>query len=115
MSGVELFIGAKKEDQYGHLILFGLGGIFVEIFKDVRSVLSPCRKEEILRQLRKLKGYKLLKGYRGHEGINIELFVEYILRVIALVEVAPEIQELDINPLFAKGNEIKAVDVRIKI
>ncbi len=113
LSGLELFIGAKKEEQYGHLILFGLGGIFVEIFQDVKAVLSPCRKEEILRQLRKLKGFKLLEGYRGKPGINIDLFVEYILRVIALVEIAPEIEELDINPLFAFGEEIKAVDVRI--
>ncbi len=115
LSGLELFIGATKEEQYGHLILFGLGGIFVEIFQDVKAVLSPCRKEEILRQLGKLKGFKLLKGYRRKPGVNINLFVEYILRVIALVEAAPEIEELDINPLFALGEEIKAVDVRIKI
>ncbi|HHB78435.1 MAG TPA: CoA-binding protein [Saprospiraceae bacterium] len=115
LSGVELFIGAKKEDQYGHLVLFGLGGIFVELFKDVRAVLSPCHKEEIHRQLTKLKGYKLLKGFRGQEGIDIDLFVEYILRVIALVEAAPEIQELDINPLFGRGREILVVDARIRL
>lgn len=113
--GLELFIGAKQEEEYGHLVLFGLGGIFVEIFQDVRAVLSPCRKKEIYRQLTKLKGFKLLEGYRGRPGINVDLFLDYILRVIALVEVAPEILELDINPLFAVGDEIRAVDVRVRL
>jgi acetyltransferase len=96
------------------LVLFGLGGIFVEIFEDVRAILSPCGKEEINRQLTQLKGYRLLKGYRGKPGISIDLFVEYILRVSALLDAAPEIQELDINPLFAQGESIRVVDVRIR-
>ena len=115
LSGIELFIGAKREKQYGHLVLFGLGGIFIEVFEDVRAVLGPCKKQEILGQLQKLKGYKILKGYRGKEGINIDLFIEYIMRVGALLRAAPEISEIDINPLFAVGDEIRAVDVRVKV
>lgn len=115
LTGIELFIGAKKEGQFGHLVLFGLGGILVELFKDIQAVLSPCRKNVILRQLKKLKGYQLLEGYRGRDGINIDYFIDYIQRVGALVAVAPEIVELDINPLIGKKDNIRIVDARIRI
>jgi acetyltransferase len=114
-SGIELFAGGKKEEKVGHLVLFGLGGIFIEVFKDVKAALTPVSKEEILSLTKKLKGYKVIKGIRGHEGVNEELFIEIVWRLSALLQAAPEIVEMDLNPLTAHGGEIFAVDARIKI
>ncbi len=113
--GIELFIGAKKEDNYPPIILCGLGGIFVEILKDIQVGMISISKKEALRMIENLKAFPILKGIRGQEGISINSFVENILKVAALLEIAPEIAELDINPLIATTNEIVAVDVRIRI
>ncbi|MEJ2594215.1 MAG: acetate--CoA ligase family protein [bacterium] len=115
LSGIELFAGLKKEPKFGHLILFGLGGIFIEIFKDVRTLLSPLNKEEIEWEIRQLAAYPILKGTRGKEGINQEMFTETILRLSALAHTAPEIAEMDLNPLLASAREVTAVDARIRI
>lgn len=115
LSGIELYIGAKQEDKFGHLVLCGLGGIFIEVLKDVSSGLCPISKEEGLSMIKSLKGYKILEGVRGQEGIDIKLFAEIISRVSALVSACPEIVEMDINPLLGKGNKIIAVDARILI
>lgn len=115
LSGIELYVGAKKEDKFGHLVLCGLGGIFIEVLKDVSSGLCPISKEEGLSMIQSLKGYKILEGVRGQEGVDIKLFSEIISRVSALVTACPEIVEMDINPLLGKGNRIIAVDARIRI
>ena len=114
LSGREIFIGASKEEPFGHVILCGLGGIFVEVFSDISSALSPVSKEEALSMIRHLKSYPILKGARGQAGIDINLFADIITRLSALLETAPEIQELDINPLLAEGGRIVAVDGRVK-
>ena len=113
--GIELFIGAKKEDNYPPIILCGLGGIFVEVLKDIQVGMIPISKKEALRMIENLKAFPILQGIRGQEGISINSFAENILKIAALMEIAPEIAELDINPLIAKANEIVAVDVRIRI
>ena len=113
--GIELFIGVKYEQGLGHLILFGLGGIFVEVFKDVQSGLAPLRKGEIKLMMKQLKAYPIITGFRGKSGINENLFIELITRVSKLVEQAPEIMEIDLNPLLANSNEIIAVDARISV
>ena len=113
ISGMELFIGAKDEGDFGHLVLCGLGGIFIEVLKDVRAGIAPLSREESLRMIRNLKSYKLLQGYRGKEGVNEDLFADIIQRVAALTMAAPEIMEMDINPLIGNTKQIVAVDTRI--
>ncbi|MBN2173477.1 MAG: acetate--CoA ligase family protein [Bacteroidales bacterium] len=115
LSGTELFIGAKYEDNFGHLIMCGLGGIFIEVLKDVQTSLSPVSQEEALRMISDLKGKKILEGVRGQEGVDMNLFADIIVRVSALVETTPEILEMDINPLLGKKEKIIAVDARINI
>ena len=115
ISGTELFLGAKSEDNYGHLVMAGMGGIFVEVLKDVSVGLAPLTKFEAGEMIKNLKSYKIFEGVRGQEPINQEKFAEFIVRLSKLVTVAPEIFEMDINPLLASGNNITAVDARIRI
>lgn len=115
ISGVELFAGVKRYAGYGHLLFCGLGGIFVEILKDVASALCPVSKAEVQRMIESLKGYKLLEGLRSRAGVNIPLFVDAVRRVSALCAVAPEIAEMDINPLIGSEKQVVAVDARIRI
>ncbi len=115
LSGTELFAGAIAEPQFGHQVMAGLGGIFIEILHDIQSGLAPLSKQEIDLMLHRLKGYQLLVGVRGQEGIDLELFKDIISRLSALVNFAPEIQEMDLNPLLGKPNAIVAVDARIRI
>jgi len=115
MKGTELFAGVKKEDRFGHLVLFGLGGIFIEILKDVRTLLLPVSMTEVLSEMKLLKSYKMLEGVRGIEGVDKGKFAETIVRLGALIKSAPEIAELDLNPLLGSVNEVVAVDARIRI
>ncbi len=115
LHGLELFVGVNKEENFNHTIICGLGGVFVEILKDISAGLSPLSKLEINKMISSLRGYKMLQGARGKEGINIEKYIEIIQRVSALVEVAPEIIEMDMNPLIGNPKDIKAVDVRIRV
>ncbi|MFA5641832.1 MAG: acetate--CoA ligase family protein [Bacteroidales bacterium] len=115
LSGTQLFIGAKKEDKFGHLIMCGLGGIFVEAIKDINSALSPVSKKEATSMIKTLRGYKLIEGTRGQEGVNEFLFVNSIQRVSALCNAAPEIFEMDLNPLLGNSKQVIAVDARIRI
>ena len=115
LSGVELYAGAKFEPKFGHLVLFGLGGIFIEVLKDVQSGLAPLAKEEVESMVKKLKGYKMLQGVRGQEGVDIDKFEEAVVRLSLLVEHAPEIVEMDLNPLLGNSKGVVDVDARIKI
>ncbi len=114
-AGIELFVGVLKEEGFGHAVLCGLGGIFIEVLEDVSTSLSPISEEEAECMIKGLKGYKLIEGIRGGKGVNQVKFKEIIQRVSSLVEVAPEIQEMDMNPLFGNEKEIIAVDCRIRI
>ena len=113
--GLELFIGIKKESDFGHLIMCGLGGTHVEIHKDISIKLTPLSIDDAYDMIKKLKIYPILEGVRGDRGIDIDLFAETILQVSKLVNQFPEIEELDINPLLANYKEIIAVDSRIKV
>lgn len=113
--GTEIFIGASKEENFGHQILFGLGGIFVEVLKDVKAALAPVNFEEAKTLIKQLKGYKIIQGVRGQEGVNEDMFAETIVRVSVLVTAAPEIAEMDLNPLLGTAKQIIAVDARIRI
>ena len=113
--GTELFIGAKYEPRFGHVVLCGLGGIFVEVLKDVSSGLAPLSYEEAYSMIHSLRGYKILKGTRGQRGINERKYAEIIVRLSTLLRFATEIKEMDINPLLADGDDIIAVDARILV
>jgi acetyltransferase len=115
LSGTELFVGAKFEPKFGHLILCGMGGIFIEVLKDVAAGLSPLSKKEAIAMIQGLKSYKIIKGVRGQEGVNEEMFADVLLRLSALLQAAPEITELDFNPLLGSPEKVVAVDARICI
>lgn len=114
-SGVELFAGVVKEEGFGHAILCGLGGVFIEVLEDVSTGLVPVSENEAYDMIRKLRGYKLIEGIRGQEGVDESIFVSIIRKLSQLVLVAPEIEELDMNPLFGNETSIKTVDTRIRI
>ena len=115
LRGTELFIGAKYEERFGHVVLCGLGGIFVEVLKDVQSGLAPLSYGEAYSMIHSLRGYKILKGTRGQAGINEKKYAEIIVRLSTLLRFATEIKEMDINPLLADGDDIVAVDARILV
>jgi acetyltransferase len=115
LKGTELFIGAKYEERFGHVVLCGLGGIFVEVLKDVSSGLAPLSYDEAYSMIHSLRGYKILKGTRGQQGINEQKYAEIIVRLSTLLRFATEIKEIDINPLLADGTDVVAVDARILI
>ena len=115
LSGTELFIGAKREDKFGHMVLCGLGGIFIEVLKDVQAALAPISADEAAGLIQSLRGYGMIKGARGQEPVNEPLFAEMVSRVSALVQAAPEIFEMDLNPLLGSRSRVVAVDARIRI
>jgi acetate---CoA ligase (ADP-forming) len=115
LKGQELFLGIKHEPGFGHMIVCGLGGIFIEVLRDINASFTPVSRDEATAMIRQLKGYKLFKGVRGRPGINEESFAEVILSLSALIHDAPEIVELDLNPLLGTPEEVIAVDARICI
>lgn len=115
IAGKELFIGAKYEPRFGHIVLCGLGGIFVEALKDVSSGLAPLSYNEAFSMIRSLRTYKIIKGTRGQKGLNEQKYAEIIVRLSTLLRFATEIKEMDINPLLADDKEVIAVDARILI
>ncbi len=115
LDGTDVYIGAIKDAKFGHQIFFGLGGIFIEVLKDVQSALAPITADEAKEMLKQLKGYKILQGVRGQEGVNIDLYADQVARVSALVQAAPEIAEMDLNPLLGNPRYVTAVDARIRI
>lgn len=115
LSGTELFIGAKYEPKFGHIILCGLGGIFVEVLDDVSSGLAPLTFREAESMIKSLKGYRIICGTRGKPGINQQKFAEIIVRLSSLLRFATEIKEIDLNPLIGSMEAINVVDARIRI
>ncbi|MBR5688858.1 MAG: acetate--CoA ligase family protein [Prevotella sp.] len=115
IKGTELFIGAKYEPRFGHVVLCGLGGIFVEVLKDVSSGLAPLTYSEAENMIQSLRGYKILQGTRGQSGVNRQKYAEIIVRLSTLLRFATEIKEMDINPLLADEHDVVAVDARILV
>jgi acyl-CoA synthetase (NDP forming) len=111
--GRELIIGAKAAEGIGHIIMFGMGGIFVEVFRDVAFTLSPVSDTEAMEMIGSIKAAPLINGFRGEKGINKDKVAETIQRISMLGTDFPGIKELDLNPLFATGDEIRVVDARI--
>ena len=115
LKGRELFLGAKYEDKFGHIVFCGLGGIFVEVLKDVTYGLAPLSYDETFSMIHALRGYPIIKGTRGQQGIDEQLYADLIVRLSTLLRFAKEIKEMDINPLIATERGIYAVDARIRI
>jgi len=115
LTGTELFIGAKYEPTFGHVILCGLGGIFVEVLGDLSSGLAPLTFSEADSMIRSLKSYRIIRGTRGMPGINESRFADIIVRLSSLLRFATEIKEMDLNPLIGSKDDITVVDARIRI
>jgi acetyltransferase len=115
LTGTELFIGAKYEPRFGHVILCGLGGIFVEVLGDVSSGLAPLTFDEANSMICSLRSYRIIRGTRGKPGINEAKFSEIIVRLSSLLRYATEIKEMDLNPLIGDVRNITVVDARIRI
>lgn len=115
LKGQELFLGAKYEDRFGHVVLCGLGGIFVEVLKDISYGLAPLSYEETFSMIRSLRGYKIIKGTRGQKGLDEQQYADIIVRLSTLLRFASEIKEMDINPIVATEKGLYAVDARIRI
>jgi len=111
--GTEVIVGTSKDSQFGPVIMFGLGGIFVELLKDVSFRVIPIERRDAQEMIKEIKGYPLLQGYRGKEPANISVLVEMILKISKLIEENPQIKELELNPIFAFGDKAVAVDARI--
>ena len=115
ISGSELFCGAIREGRFGHLVMAGMGGIFIEVFKDVVTALVPVSDKEARSMIRSLKSYKIITGVRGAAGVSEEAFARVVTALSDLLTAAPEIEEMDINPLLGTPDGIVAVDARIRV
>jgi len=111
--GVEVIVGMSKDAQFGPVLMFGLGGILVEILKDVSFRIVPLVKRDAVEMIKEIKGYPLLEGYRGQEPVDVANLEDMILKVSDFVEKHPEIKELDLNPIFAYKDGAVAVDARV--
>ena len=111
--GVEVIIGMTKDPQFGPVMMFGLGGILVEVLKDVSFKIVPLAKRDARDMIREIKGYPVLEGYRGQEPADISYLEGLIMKVSEFIEKTPEIKELDLNPIFAYKDGAVAVDARV--
>ncbi len=113
--GVEMVLGMVRDPKFGPMVMCGLGGVFVEVVKDISFKLPPLSREDAREMIDSLKGQKLLRGYRGAPAVSIEPLVDAIVRISQLVADAPHIIELDINPfvLFPDSWKSCALDARI--
>ena len=111
--GVEVIVGMSQDAQFGPVLMFGLGGILVEVLKDVSFRIVPVTREDANEMIREIKGYSLLQGYRGQESVDISSLEQIIVKVSEFVERSPQVKELDLNPIFAYKDGAVAVDARI--
>ncbi|OGO30141.1 MAG: acetyl-CoA synthetase [Chloroflexi bacterium RBG_16_56_11] len=111
--GVEIIIGMSKDPQFGPFLMFGLGGIWVEVLKDVSFRIVPVTRRDAAEMVREIKGFALLQGYRGQEAVDINIIESLIVKVSDFIEKNPQIKELDINPLIVYKDSAVAVDARV--
>ncbi len=113
--GYDLFIGGKQDDAFGPVVFFGMGGIFMELYKDTGNMICPATHEQVRKRLERLKTFSWLKGMRGNAPGDVDMFVDMVVRVSYLLHTFPQIRELDINPMriFLKGG--MALDARMRI
>jgi len=111
--GVEVIMGMSKDAQFGPVLMFGLGGVFVEVLKDVAFRIVPLNRRDASQMIREIKGYPLLEGYRGQEPANITALEDLLLKLSDFVDKNPKIKEMDLNPIFAYKDRALAVDARV--
>jgi len=111
--GVEVIMGMSKDAQFGPVLMFGLGGVFVEVLKDVSFRIVPIVRRDAKQMIEEIKGYPVLQGYRGQEPANITALEDTLLKLSSFIEETPEIKELDLNPIFAYPDGAVAVDARV--
>ena len=111
--GTEVIIGMYKDPQFGPVLMFGLGGILVEVLRDVSFRIVPLTRRDAQEMIKEIKGYPILEGYRGQEPADIGVLEDFLLQISHFVEHRPEIKELDINPIFAYSDGALAVDARL--
>jgi acyl-CoA synthetase (NDP forming) len=111
--GVEVIMGMTKDPQFGPVLMFGLGGVFVEVLKDVAFRIVPLEPRDARQMIRDIQGFPVLEGFRGQEPADLAALEDMLMRLSAFVEEHPEIQELDLNPIFAYKDSALAVDARI--
>jgi acetyltransferase len=115
LAGREIIIGATESSGLGNLVMFGLGGVFVEVMRDVAFALAPLSRPEARRLTREIKGFPILEGIRGEPGADLEAIEDLLLRVSRMVADNPSITELDLNPILVTPDGACAVDVRLKV
>ena len=113
ITGKEIIIGGKKDPQFGPVIMFGLGGIFVEIFKDVSFRITPIDKESAKQMIEEIESYQILKGARGEKSVKIDSLIDIIVKISNMVMKEDKIIELDFNPVIVNQKTAEIVDVRI--
>lgn len=111
--GTEVIIGMTKDAQFGPVLMFGLGGVWVEVLKDVAFRIVPLTRRDAGEMIHEIKGYPLLEGYRGSEPANITVLEDLLLKISDFMEKTPEIKEMDLNPIFAYKDGAVAVDARV--
>jgi acyl-CoA synthetase (NDP forming) len=111
--GIELIIGMHKDAQFGPVLMFGLGGVLVEILRDVSFRIVPLKPRDASEMIREIKGFPVLEGYRGSEPVDVANLEQMLLKVSAFVESTPAVKELDLNPIFAYRDGAIAVDARV--
>jgi len=111
--GTEVIIGMTKDPSFGPVLMFGLGGIFVEVLKDVAFRVVPIEKSDAEEMVNEIKGKKLLEGYRGQEPADVAYLQQMLLKLSDLVNATPEIEEIDMNPVFSYKEGAVVVDARI--
>jgi len=114
-AGIEVIIGMSKDPQFGPVLMFGLGGIFVEVLKDVAFRIVPLEPKDARQMIREIKGFPVLEGVRGQPPADLAALEKLIMQVSEFVEAHPEIEELDLNPVFAYKDGALAVDARIVV
>ena len=113
VSGVELLIGTNTDSQFGKMIALGIGGIFVEVYKDISFKLIPITERDVQDMLEEIQGRKMIEGYRGMPKVDVEELTSLMMKVSNLIEEFPQIQEMDLNPIVATSDGLKAIDARI--
>jgi len=111
--GVEVIIGMKRDPQFGAVVMFGLGGVFVEVMKDVSFRIAPIEKAEAEEMINEIKGVNILKGVRGRKKVNISALVDLLFKVSKISMAKKDILELDLNPVIVDEKKAKVVDARI--
>ena len=113
--GIEVIVGMTKDPQFGPVMMFGLGGVLVEVLKDVAFRVVPIEERDARQMIEEIKGYPVLEGYRGHDPADVGKLRELLLQVSRFIEEHPDVEELDLNPVFAYKDGAIAVDARIVI